>query len=40
MRKVLIGTPAFDGRVDVWFANSLVNTVRMSYEKDVMVVPV
>ena len=40
MRKVLIGTPAFDGRVDVWFANSLVNTVRLSYEKDTMVVPV
>ena len=40
MRKVLIGTPAYDGRVDVWFANSLVNTVRMSYEKETIVVPV
>lgn len=40
MRKVLIGTPAYDGRVDVWFANSLVNTVRMSYEKETIIVPV
>lgn len=40
MRKVLIGTPAHDGRVDVWFANSLVNTIRMSYEKETIIVPV
>ena len=40
MRKVLIGTPSHDGKVDVWFANSLVNTVRMSYEKETIVVPV
>ena len=40
MRKVLIGTPAYDGRVDVWFANSLVNTVRMSYEKETVIVPI
>ncbi len=39
-RKVLIGTPAYSGTVDVWFANSLVNTIRMSYEKDTIVVPV
>jgi hypothetical protein len=39
-RKVLIGTPAYSGTVDVWYANSLVNTVRMSYEKDVVIVPV
>ena len=28
MRKVLIGTPAYDGRIDVYFANSLVNTIK------------
>ena len=39
-KKVLIGTPSHDGKVDVWYANSLVNTIRMSYEKDVVVVPV
>lgn len=40
MRKVLIGTPSHDGKVDVWFANSLVNTVRLSYEKNVIVAPI
>ena len=40
MRKVLIGTPAYDGRVDVWYANSLVNTIRLSYEKNITIVPV
>ena len=39
-RKVLIGTPSYDGKVDVWYANSLVNTIRMSYEKDIVIVPV
>ena len=39
-RKVLIGTPSYDGKVDVWYANSLVNTIRMSYEKDTIIVPV
>lgn len=40
MRKVLIGTPAHDGRVDVWYCNSLVNTIRLAMEKGVLVVPV
>ena len=40
MRKVLIGTPAHDGKVDVWYANSLVNTIHMSYGKDVMIIPI
>ena len=39
-RKVLIGTPSYDGKVDVWYANSLVNTIRMSYEKDTVIVPI
>jgi glycosyltransferase involved in cell wall biosynthesis len=40
MRKVLIGTPAYDGRVDVWYANSLVNTVKLSIQKDIEITPV
>jgi len=37
MRKVLIGTPSYDGRIDVWFANSLMNTVKESIEKGIHV---
>lgn len=37
MHRVLIGTPSYDGRIDVWFANSLLSTVKMSYEKNVEV---
>jgi len=40
LRKVLIGTPAHDGRVDVWYCNSLVNTIRLAMEKGILVVPV
>ena len=40
MRKVLIGTPAHDGRVDVWFANSLVNTVKMAPHFDTLIAPI
>lgn len=39
-RKVLIATPCYDGRIDVWYANSLVNTVRLAQSKGVMVVPI
>jgi glycosyltransferase involved in cell wall biosynthesis len=37
MRKVLIGTPSYDGRIDVWFANSLVATVKEAEKKDIFV---
>jgi len=30
MRRVLIGTPSYDGRIDVWFANSLIQTVKIA----------
>jgi glycosyltransferase involved in cell wall biosynthesis len=40
MRKVLIGTPAHDGRVDVWFANSLVNTVKLAMQRQVDIRPI
>lgn len=35
MRKVLIGTPCYDGTVCAWYANSLLQTVKMSYEENV-----
>lgn len=28
-RKVLIATPSYDGRLDVWYTNSLLGTVRL-----------
>ena len=37
MRKVLIGTPSYDGRIDVWFANSLVQTVKVAEKKGIFV---
>ena len=35
MRRVLIGTPAHDGRVDVWYANSLAGTIRLCMREGV-----
>lgn len=37
MRRVLIGTPSYDGRIDVWFANALLGTVKKSIEKEIYV---
>jgi hypothetical protein len=40
MRKVLIGTPAHDGRVDVWYCNSLVNTIKLAAQQNIQIDPV
>jgi hypothetical protein len=40
LRKVLIGTPAHDGRVDVWYCNSLVNTIKLAGKYGVEVYPI
>jgi hypothetical protein len=40
VRKVLIATPAYDGRLDVWYTNSLVNTVRVAQASGVFVHPI
>ena len=37
MRRVLIGTPSYDGRIDVWFANSLIATVKEAEKKGIFV---
>lgn len=34
-RRVLIGTPTLDGRVDVWYCDSLLQSIKMSLDKDV-----
>jgi glycosyltransferase involved in cell wall biosynthesis len=36
----MIGTPCYDGKIDVWYVNSLVNTIKLSKEKDVDITPV
>jgi hypothetical protein len=40
MRRVLLGTPAHDGRVDVWYCNSLVNTIKMAQQQGVQIDPI
>lgn len=39
MRKVMIGTPCYDGRLDVWYVNSLSNTIKESFKHDVEIIP-
>ena len=38
--KVLIATPAHDGRLDVWYTTSLVNSVRIAQDKGIFLHPV
>jgi len=33
-RKVMIGSPSYDGTIDVWYVNSLVNTIKYIYENN------
>jgi choline kinase len=37
MRRILIGTPSYDGRIDVWFANSLIETVKRAEKEGIFV---
>lgn len=39
MRNVIIGTPAYSGHLDVWYVNSLINTIKLSAEKNVNITP-
>ena len=40
MRKVLIATPAHDGRLDVWYTTSLVNSVRVAQDNGIFLHPI
>jgi len=40
VKKVLIGTPAHDGRLDVWYTNSLVNTIKKSFSEGYSIDPI
>lgn len=39
-RRVMIGTPCYDGRLDVWYVNSLMNTVKKSFEHNLNIYPI
>jgi glycosyltransferase involved in cell wall biosynthesis len=39
-RRVLIGTACYDGRVDVWYANSMLETVKMGLQLGIDVFPI
>lgn len=38
-RRVMIGTPSYDGRIDVWYVNSIINTVKIANDMNVEIVP-
>ena len=40
MKKVLIATPAYDGKVGVQYANSLIDTIRLGITNDILIQPV
>ena len=40
MKKILVGTPAHDGRVEVYYVNSLVQTIRYMESKMYEVHPI
>jgi len=35
----MIGTPCYDGRVDIWYTNSLLRTAEMAREQNVEILP-
>jgi glycosyltransferase involved in cell wall biosynthesis len=35
----MIGTPSYDGRIDVWYTNSLCDTIKASYNHNVEIIP-
>lgn len=39
-KKVLIATPTYDGKIDVWYANSLVDSIRIGTSKGIYLHPV
>ena len=40
MRKVFVATPCYDGRIDVWYANSLFQTQKLAAEHQVEITPI
>jgi hypothetical protein len=40
MKKIMIATPTYSGKLDAWYVNSLVDTIRLGLTKEVHVQPV
>lgn len=40
MRKILIGTPSYDGRLDVWYVNSMTDTIRLMQGRGIHIQPI
>ena len=39
-RKVLIGSPSYDGKLDVWYVNSLIQTIKIAEQRgDIEIIP-
>jgi glycosyltransferase involved in cell wall biosynthesis len=39
-RKVLVATPCYDGRMDVWYANSLMQCIKLSPSYNIEIIPI
>ena len=40
MKKVLVATPSYDGKIDVWYANSLMSSIVLGLQNDIAFQPV
>ena len=40
LRRVLIGTPSIDGKVDVWFTDSLIESTKLALSNNINLIPV
>ncbi len=40
MRRVLLGTPCFDGRPDAWYMHSVIQTIKVCAVRGIEIVPI
>lgn len=40
MKNILIATPSYDGRLDVWYTNSLLETVLLGFQNEIVFKPI
>jgi len=36
----MIGSPSYDGKLDVWYVNSLMNTIKLADEHNIEIIPI